>query len=75
MARAPFTSQLPDADFATPDKQELLGVLKEFLEAGKLTPVIDRTFALSEAPEAIGYLEAGTAVGRIVIVIDQDSAA
>ena len=75
MARTPFTNQLPDAGFATPNKSELLAELKEFLEKGKLTPVIDRTFALSGVPEAIAYLETGNALGRIVIVIDQEKAA
>jgi NADPH:quinone reductase-like Zn-dependent oxidoreductase len=44
-----------------------LVVLKELIEAGKVTPVIDRTYPLSEVPEAIRYLEAGHARGKIVI--------
>jgi NADPH:quinone reductase-like Zn-dependent oxidoreductase len=36
---------------------------------GKLTPVIDRTYPLSEAPKAIRYLEQGHARGKIVITI------
>jgi NADPH:quinone reductase-like Zn-dependent oxidoreductase len=35
--------------------------LKELIESGKLTPVIDRTYPLSEIPEAIRYLEEGHA--------------
>jgi NADPH:quinone reductase-like Zn-dependent oxidoreductase len=46
--------------------QDLL-VLKELIEAGKVTPVIDRTYPLAEAPEAIRYLEEGHARGKIVI--------
>jgi NADPH:quinone reductase-like Zn-dependent oxidoreductase len=46
--------------------QDLL-VLKELIEAGKVTPVIDRTYPLAEAPEAIRYLEKGHAQGKIVI--------
>ncbi|MFL6251826.1 MAG: NAD(P)-dependent alcohol dehydrogenase, partial [Actinomycetes bacterium] len=46
--------------------QDLL-VLKELIEAGKVTPVIDRTYPLAEAPEAIRYLEKGHARGKIVI--------
>src|SRR5919106_6074313 len=38
-------------------------VLKELIEAGKVTPVIDRTYPLSEAPEAIRYQEEGHARG------------
>jgi NADPH:quinone reductase-like Zn-dependent oxidoreductase len=46
--------------------QDLL-VLKELIEAGKVTPVIDRTYPLHEAPEAIRYLEEGHARGKVVI--------
>jgi NADPH:quinone reductase-like Zn-dependent oxidoreductase len=42
-------------------------VLTELIEAGKITPVIDRTYPLSEAPKAIRYLEQGHACGKIVI--------
>jgi NADPH:quinone reductase-like Zn-dependent oxidoreductase len=42
-------------------------VLKELIEAGKLTPVIDRTYPLGEAPEAIRHLEQGHARGKTVI--------
>jgi NADPH:quinone reductase-like Zn-dependent oxidoreductase len=42
-------------------------VLKELIEAGKLTPVIDRTYPLREAPEAIRYLAEGHARGKVVI--------
>jgi NADPH:quinone reductase-like Zn-dependent oxidoreductase len=46
-----------------------LVVLKELIEAGKLTPFIDRTFPLSEVPEAIRYLETGRARGKIVVTV------
>jgi NADPH:quinone reductase-like Zn-dependent oxidoreductase len=36
---------------------------------GKVTPVIDRTYPLSEAPEAIRYLEGGHARGKVVIMV------
>jgi NADPH:quinone reductase-like Zn-dependent oxidoreductase len=42
-------------------------VLKEFLEEGKLTPVVDRTYPLSEVPEAMRYLQGGRARGKIII--------
>lgn len=38
-----------------------LAILGELMEAGKVTPVIDRCYSLSEAPEAIRYLEQGHA--------------
>ena len=49
------------------ERSDDLVVLKELIEAGKVTPVIDRTYPLSEVPEAIRYLEAGHARGKIVI--------
>jgi NADPH:quinone reductase-like Zn-dependent oxidoreductase len=51
------------------ERREDLVVLKELIEAGKVTPVIDRTYPLGEAPEAIRYLEAGHARGKIVIAV------
>ena len=53
---------------ATHSKDDLL-VLKELVESGKVTPVIDRTFPLSQTPEAIGYLEKGHARGKVVITV------
>jgi len=41
-----------------------MAVLKGLLEAGKLTPVVDRTYLLSEVSEAIRYLEEGHAQGK-----------
>jgi NADPH:quinone reductase-like Zn-dependent oxidoreductase len=49
-------------------RQDLL-VLKELVEAGKVRPVIDRTYPLSEVPEAVRYLEAGHAKGKVVITL------
>jgi NADPH:quinone reductase-like Zn-dependent oxidoreductase len=50
-------------------KRDDLVALGELMEAGKLTPVIDRTYPLSEAAEAIRYLEAGHAQGKVVITV------
>jgi len=51
------------------ERQEDLLTLKELIEAGKLTPVLDRTYPLSEAAEAIRYLEQGHARGKVVLSI------
>lgn len=53
-----------------PNKSDLLFV-KELSEAGELTPVIDRTFRLSEVPDAFRYLTDGRARGKIVITQTQ----
>jgi NADPH:quinone reductase-like Zn-dependent oxidoreductase len=49
----------------TKDPGDRLVVLKELIEARKFTPVIDRTFPLSDVPEAIRYLESGQARGNV----------
>ena len=55
--------------YVSTQNYEDLIVLKEFIESGKLTPVIDRTYPLSEVPEAIRYLEEGHAQGKVVISV------
>jgi len=47
-----------------------LNWLADQARAGKLTPVIDRRYTLSEAPEAIRYLEGGHARGKVVVNVD-----
>lgn len=63
-----FTSQKLLPFLAKFSKEDLV-VLKELIEAGKVTPVIDRTYPLSETPEAIRYLEKGHAQGKVVITV------
>jgi NADPH:quinone reductase-like Zn-dependent oxidoreductase len=65
---SPFVSHLHPFRGAK-DPGDRLVVLKELIEAGKVTPVIDRTFALSDVPEAIRYLETGQARGKVVITV------
>jgi NADPH:quinone reductase-like Zn-dependent oxidoreductase len=48
---------------------EELQVLTELIEAGKITPVVDRTYTLSEAADAIRYLDEGRARGKVVITV------
>jgi NADPH:quinone reductase-like Zn-dependent oxidoreductase len=43
--------------------------LQELLEAGKVTPVIDRRYELSQVPDALGYLGEGHARGKVVIMV------
>ena len=53
-------------------KPDLL-LLGELLQAGKVRPVIERTYKLNEAPEAIRQLDAGHARGKLVITVGEDS--
>lgn len=55
--------------FVASTNHEDLVVLQELLEAGKVTPVIDRTYPLSGTPEAVRYLEAGHARGKVVVTV------
>jgi NADPH:quinone reductase-like Zn-dependent oxidoreductase len=54
---------------ASKPRQDDLVVLAELIEAGKLTPVIDRTYPLREVPEAIRQLEQGHTRGKLVITV------
>ena len=54
---------------ASKPRQDDLVVLAELIEAGKLTPIIDRTYPLGEVPEAIRQLEQGHARGKLVITV------
>jgi NADPH:quinone reductase-like Zn-dependent oxidoreductase len=45
-------------------------LLGDLMKTGKVTPVIDRRYKLSELPEAIRYLDAGHARGKVVITVE-----
>jgi NADPH:quinone reductase-like Zn-dependent oxidoreductase len=68
--RSLFTEQKLLGLISKERRQDLL-TLKDLIEAGKLTPVIDRTYPLSEAPQAIRYLEQGHARGKVVLTISE----
>jgi len=53
---------------AKPDQKDLM-FMKELLEAGRVTPVIDRRFPLRDVADAIRYVEAGHAKGKVVITV------
>jgi NADPH:quinone reductase-like Zn-dependent oxidoreductase len=54
---------------AKPNKEDLT-VMHDLMTAGKVTPVIDRRYKLSEVPEAIRYLEEKHARGKVVITLE-----
>ena len=49
-------------------KEDLI-VIGGLMEAGKVKPVIDRSYPLAEVPDAIRYLEEGHARGKIIITM------
>ena len=57
------------ATFMVKPNREDLQLLKQFIEDGTLTLVIDRTYRLAQVPEAIRYLEEGRARGKVVITV------
>jgi NADPH:quinone reductase-like Zn-dependent oxidoreductase len=63
---APLVNQKLRGLVALTRKQDLV-VLKELIEAGKVTPVIDREFPLSQGREAVRYFEEGRARGKVVV--------
>ena len=54
---------------AEQNKKEDLVYIQQLLESGKIRPVIDRHFPLSEVPEALRYLGEGHALGKVVITV------
>jgi NADPH:quinone reductase-like Zn-dependent oxidoreductase len=64
-----FVRQQGRPFLSLPNKEDL-ATLKELIEAGQVTPVIDRTYPLSETPEAIGHVGEGHAQGKVVITVE-----
>src|SRR6059058_4634969 len=69
LAVSPFVSQKMGMMMAEL-KQSDLTILGDMMQSGKVKPVIDRTYKLSELPEAIRYLEEGHARGKVVITVE-----
>lgn len=68
MVLSPFVGQKLRTCISTENHKDLI-VLKELIESGKLTPIIDRAYPLAEAPEAIRYLAEGRVRGKVVITL------
>jgi NADPH:quinone reductase-like Zn-dependent oxidoreductase len=67
-ALSPFVSQRLRA-LASKENAADLQVLTALIEAGKATPVIDRTYPLSDAAAALRYLKEGRPRGKVVITV------
>src|SRR2546429_2007845 len=66
---SPFVSQKMGMMMAELKKSDL-AILGDMMQSGKVKPVIDRTYKLSELPAAIAYLEEGHARGKVVITVE-----
>jgi NADPH:quinone reductase-like Zn-dependent oxidoreductase len=67
-----FVRQQGGPYYSNPNYQDLT-VLKDLVEAGKLTPVVERTYPLSEVPEAMAHVGKGHARGKVVITVAHES--
>ena len=70
----PFVSQ-QFVFFLADINEKDLTLVADLMQAGKVTPVIDRRYSLSETPEAIAYLETGRARGKVLISMVPDTPA
>ena len=68
LALSPFVGQKLGT-FVNRENHEDMVVLAELVQAGKVTPIIDRAYPLHEAPKAIRHLEEGHARGKVVITL------
>ena len=69
MVLSPFVSQKMGMMMADANQKDLT-VLADMMQSGKVKPVIDRTYKLSEVPQAIRYLEQGHARGKVIISVE-----
>jgi NADPH:quinone reductase-like Zn-dependent oxidoreductase len=69
MLLSPFVSQKMGMLLADLNHDDLT-MLADLMQSGKMKPVIDRTYKLSDLPDAIRYLEQGHARGKVVITVD-----
>ena len=67
--RSRFVSQKFISYIAQFNKKDMT-ILADLMQSGKVMPVIDRTYTLSETAEAMRYLEEGHARGKVVIKVD-----
>jgi NADPH:quinone reductase-like Zn-dependent oxidoreductase len=65
-----FVRQQERPFVSTPNQDDLI-TLGELVEAGRIAPVIDRTYPLSETAEAFRYLDQGHAHGKVIVVVDK----
>jgi NADPH:quinone reductase-like Zn-dependent oxidoreductase len=66
---SPFVSKKMEFMLAQANKEDL-EVLRDLMQTGKVTPVIDKRYPLSETAAAIAYLEQGHARGKVIIAVN-----
>jgi NADPH:quinone reductase-like Zn-dependent oxidoreductase len=68
----PFVNQQMRFMLAELTPEDLV-VMSDLMQSGKVKPVIDRTYKLSEVPQALEYLEKGHARGKVVIEVVENN--
>jgi len=68
LVMSPFLQQKLRTWVAT-ERRDDLEELRRLVEAGEVTPVVDRTFPLAEVPDALRYLREGRPRGKVVITV------
>ncbi len=66
--RSAFVHQQGRPYLSVPNSKDLL-LLKGFIESGKMKPIINRTYTLSETPQALGYVGGGHVPGKVVVTV------
>jgi NADPH:quinone reductase-like Zn-dependent oxidoreductase len=69
---ARFVKQLRGPGIPMPTRKEAMAILRELLEAGKITPIIDSTYHLSEAREAFRHMVEDEIHGKVIITPTTD---
>jgi NADPH:quinone reductase-like Zn-dependent oxidoreductase len=62
-----FVKQLRGPGFPMPTKKDAMAILRELLEVGKITPIIDSTYPLSQAREALRHMIEDEIQGKVII--------
>ena len=65
---ARFVKQLRGPRVPTPTKEEAMAILRTLLEAGKITPIIDSTYPLSEVREAFRHMMEDVTQGTVILI-------
>jgi len=73
LALSRFVSQNLVIFFLARTSKDDLTIMRELMKTGKVTPVIDKCYRMSEVPEAIRYLEKGHARGKVIITLEDDN--
>ena len=71
LASSPFVRQRMRV-LVTKETTEDLATVASFVEAGKVTPVIGKTYPLSDVPAAVSHVEQGHAAGKVVITVEPE---